>query len=270
MNTIPNGPVPPSRVNPQCLLLYGPPKVGKTSACAALPNSLLLELEPGGADFVSARKVDIPDMDGLLAILKDLTERRKAGQPAARRLVVDTIDVVDWWADRLALSRYKATPLGKDFPGTSIIELPMGAGYFRLREEMGSMLWLFSQAAEEVILLAHVRDKFLDKSSGMVAAQDIDLTGKVRNIVCSRCSGIGLLRRDYQDKLYACFKTSETVNCSSRCPHLSGQEILLGERANGGLAFHWDSIYLPDTPSANGSVASPGGGTVAGTVGALL
>lgn len=252
--TIPTGPVPPSRKNPQMLLLYGPPKVGKTSACAALPDSLLLELEPGGADFISARKVDIPDMegpDGLLAVLKDLTERRKAGKPAARRLVVDTIDVVDWWSDRLALSRYKATPLGKDFPGTSIIELPMGAGYFRLREEMGHMLWLFSQAAEEVVLLAHVRDKYLDKpagSTGAVAAQDIDLTGKVRNIVCSRCSGIGLLRRDYQDRLWACFKTSETVNCSSRCPHLSGQEILLGERANGTLHFHWESIYLPEPP----------------------
>src|SRR6266496_1417977 len=64
---IPESPVPPSRRNPQCLLLYGGSKAGKTTGCASLPDSLILELEPNGADFVAARKIDITGMPHLLA-----------------------------------------------------------------------------------------------------------------------------------------------------------------------------------------------------------
>jgi len=65
---IPTAPVPPSRRNPQLSLLYGPPKGGKTTIAALLPDSLILELEPAGADFVTARKIDIRDMAHLQAV----------------------------------------------------------------------------------------------------------------------------------------------------------------------------------------------------------
>lgn len=248
--TIPEGLVQPSRVNPQCLLLYGVPKVGKTVAAAALPNSLILELEPSGADFVAARKIDIPDMKTLQEVLKKLTALRAAGTPACTRLVIDTIDEVERLCDPWALAQYKASVLGKDFQGTSIVELPQGAGYGRLRDAMGEALWLFSRASEEVILLAHVRDKYIERKGVQdVQAQDIDLTGKCRAIVVSRCSSIGYMRRDFTDTLYVNFKSSDTVNCGSRCAHLTGREITLGERKDGALVFHWDRIYLPDAPA---------------------
>lgn len=250
---IPTDKVPPSRVNPQCLLLYGSPKCGKTTAVASLPDSLILELEPGGADFIAARKIDVRSYGELVAILAKLTALRDAGTPACRRLVVDTIDEVERFCDPAALAEYKASVLGKDFAGTSITELPLGAGYGRLRDKMGEILWLLAKASEEVILLAHVRDRVITKvGSADVSALDIDLTGKVRQIVCARCSSIGYVRRDFQDKLFVNFKTAETVNCGSRCAHLAGREILLGERgADGKLAFKWDAIYLPDPLSTS-------------------
>jgi len=267
---IPDAPSPPSRVNPQMLLLYGPAKVGKTCAAAALPDSLILELELEGANWFTARKVDVPDMKALLVILDELAMLRASGNPACKRLIIDTIDVIEWWCDPIALAEYKRSVLGKDFQGTSITELPLGAGYGRLRDKFSEMLWLFTKASEEVLLLAHVRDRFVSKNTGDAASQDIDLTGKVRNICTSRCSSIGFLRRDALDNLYANFRTSETVNCGSRCAHLTGREILLGERVKGELVFHWSSIYLPDAPANNGATAAPAGGTVAGQVGALL
>lgn len=241
---IPEGLVPASRVNPQMLLAYAGPKTGKTTACAALPDSLILELEPSGADFVDARKIDITGMPHLLAVLAKLTAQRAEGKPACRRLVIDTIDEVEKLCDPAALAEYKRSVMGKDFAGTSITELPLGAGYGRLRDKLGETLWLFSKAAEEVILLAHVRDRVITKTAGDVSSLDIDLSGKCRQICCSRCSSIGFMRRDFADNLYINFRTSETVNCGSRCAHLTGKEILLGERKDGKLVFHWSRIYL--------------------------
>ena len=246
----------PTRTNPQMLLLYGPPKVGKTCAVCALPDSLILELEPEGANWFEARKLDVPDMPSLLKALAELTALRNAGTPVCKRLIIDTVDVVEWWCDPLALAEYKRSVMGKDFQGTSITELPLGAGYGRLRDKFSEMLWLFSKASEEVILLAHCRDKFVTKTAGDAASQDIDLTGKVRNICTSRCSSIGFMRRDSADNLFVTFKTSDLINCGSRCAHLTGKEILLGERKEGKLVFYWSKIYL-DAPTLPDAPATP-------------
>jgi len=246
---IPTGLIPPSRVNPQMMLLYSAPKVGKTTVAAMLPDSLILELEPAGADFVSARKIDVPDYKTLRATLDKLIALRAAGTPACRRLVIDTIDEVERMCDPAAVAEYKASVMGKDFAGTSITELPMGAGYGRLRDKMGEMLWQFAKASEEVILLAHVRDKFLERKGVQdVATQDVDLTGKVRAICCARCSTIGYMRRDFTDTVSVNFKTSDTVNCGSRCAHLTGREIVLSEKKDGVIKAYWERIYL-DAPA---------------------
>ncbi len=249
---IPDGLVPPSRVNPQALILYGPPKVGKTTAVAALPDSLILELEPAGADFVSARKIDVPDMKTFLATINKLIALREAKTPACKRLVIDTMDQLEVLAKASAFAKYKASVLGKTSNATDLFELDMGQGYGRLRDEVGELLWLCVKAAEELILLAHVRDKFIERK-GMqeVSAQDIDLTGKVRSLVCSRVSSIGFVRRDFTGTLYVNFgkKADDIVICESRCAHLSGKEIELGKNVGGKLVFEWSKIYLPDAPA---------------------
>ena len=252
---IPAGLVPASRVNPQCLILYGAPKVGKTTAAAALPDSLILELEPAGADFLSARKIDVPDIDTLLAVLNNLIVLRDAKTPACRRLVIDTVDQLEVLAKSAAFAKYKKSVLGSTSKATDLFELDMGQGYGRLRDEVGELLWLCCKAADEIVLLAHCRDKFIErKGQQEVSAQDIDLTGKVRALVCSRVSSIGYGRRDFTGTLYVNFgkKSDDIVICESRCSHLSGKEIVLGELAKDGkLVFHWERIYkpLPDAPA---------------------
>jgi len=255
---IPTAPVPPSRRNPQLSLLYGPPKGGKTTIAALLPDSLILELEPAGADFVTARKIDIRDMAHLQAVLAKLIALREAGTPACRRLVIDTIDEVEALCDPYALAQYKKSVLGKDFQGTSIVELPQGAGYGRLREAMGETLWLFCKAADECVLLGHVREKYIErKGQQEVAAQDVALTGKVRAIVASRCSSIGYVWRNFANQVYINFKTSDTVNCGSRCQHLTGQEILISERVDGVVRAYWDKYFLPDAPAPSTAQTAP-------------
>ncbi len=247
---IPAGLVPASRVNPQMALLFGPRKSAKTTLASLLADALILEVDPKGADFVAARKMDIRDGEHLLAVLAELIRLKEAGTPACRRLVIDTIDEVERHCETLALAAYKKTVLGKAFEGTSIVELPQGAGYGRLRDTMGEVLWLFSKAADEILLIGGVREKFIERKGSVdVMAQDVELTGKCRSIVCSRCSTIGYVWRNFRNQVYINFKTSDTNICASRCAHLDGQEILISEKIDGKVVAYWDRFYLPDAPA---------------------
>jgi len=46
-------------------LIYGPPKVGKTCSAATWPEPLIIECEPGGADYIEGYIVEIDCPAGL-------------------------------------------------------------------------------------------------------------------------------------------------------------------------------------------------------------
>ena len=73
-------------LSPRKLIIYSKPKVGKTSALAELPDSLILDLE-NGTDFLDAVKIKV----------NNLTELREAGEAILaagkpyKYLIVDTV-----------------------------------------------------------------------------------------------------------------------------------------------------------------------------------
>lgn len=48
-------------------------------------------------------------------------------------VAIDTISTVEDWAEFRGTDRYRANPTGKNFKGTSVLELPHGHGYLWLR-----------------------------------------------------------------------------------------------------------------------------------------
>jgi hypothetical protein len=140
------------------------------------------------------------------------------------------------WAELQGTNRYKANPTGKNFTGNSVLELPHGHGYLWLRLAFQELLGMFSGTTSRLILVCHLRDKFLDKGGSEVAVKDLELTGKIRNITASKADAIGYMFRDVsknQGRLMVSFQTFEQVSCGSRCDHLKGQ----------AFEFDWKKIY---------------------------
>ncbi len=50
-------------------LLFGQPKAGKTTAACTWPEPLLIECEPGGADYVEAYKVQVENLTQLDSVV---------------------------------------------------------------------------------------------------------------------------------------------------------------------------------------------------------
>lgn len=220
----------PLRLNPSFLLLYGSPKVGKTTFLSALEDNLILDLERG-SELIPALSVRIDNLSELNEAGSEIYKKKLDGKPF-KYISVDTISTLEDWVEWEATETYMKTPMGSKFnlgipreKWDSVLSLPNGAGYFWLRLCMVRWLDKLYKLSDHVILVAHLKDKLLEGKKGHeISVKDIDLIGKSRNIVSARMDAIGYMYRN-EDKLMISFKSDESVVCGSRCKHLAGVEI---------------------------------------------
>jgi hypothetical protein len=240
MIQLPTQKIAPVRANPKRMVIYSKPKAGKTSALALLDNCLILDFE-NGSDYVEALKLKVDSLATLKAVGQEIV---KAGKPY-KYIAVDTVTALEEMCLSYAKTLYMETPMGKNFNGDSVLKLPNGAGYLYLREAFFKILDYIETLVPEdgsIILLGHLKDKMLETNGKEVSAVDLDLSGKIKSIVCAKADAIGLLSRK-ADKVTLNFKTSEEVTCGARPDHLKNQEITLTEMVDGQLVGHWDKVY---------------------------
>ena len=236
---LPTKKIKADRVNPKRLIIYSKPKTGKTSAFAGLENNLILDLE-NGADYVDALKVKINSLQELLDAGKAIKE---AGKPYTY-VTIDTVTALEDMVMPLAIKLYKQTSMGKNYDGDNVLSLPNGAGYLYLRQAFFQVLDFIDTLAPHIILSGHIKDKQVDDKGEMVMAANIDLTGKIKSLICANADAIGyMFRKDNQTILS--FKTNDGVTCGARPEHLRDQEIVISEmNEKGELNIHWDKVYI--------------------------
>jgi hypothetical protein len=210
--------------DPKLLTLYGPPKVGKTDLLSKLQGCLLIDTEDG-SDYVSALKVKVNNLDQLMEVAKEIAAYKKAkGEYPYKFVAIDTITEIENLCEADATAKYKATSMGKDFKGKSVLELANGGGYFWLRQSFDYWLDLITKFAPKVIIIAHLKEKITNKAGVDVASLDLDLTGKIRNILAQKSDAIGYVYRKKDGILRISFNTNEDNTCGSR-EHLAGADI---------------------------------------------
>jgi hypothetical protein len=144
----------------------------------------------------------------------------------------------------LAIKLYKQTSMGKNYDGDNILSLPNGAGYLYLRQAFFQVLDFIDTLAPHIILSGHIKDKQVDDKGEMVLAANIDLTGKIKSLICANADAIGYMYRK-GNKTILSFKTNEEVTCGARPEHLRNEEIAVTEmNESGGLEFHWDKVFI--------------------------
>jgi ABC-type glycerol-3-phosphate transport system substrate-binding protein len=236
---LPTTKVKAERTNPKRMVIYSKPKTGKTSAYAGLESNLIMDLE-NGADYVEALKIKVTSLQDLLEAGKAIKE---AGKPY-KYVTVDTVTALEDMVMPLAIKLYKQTSMGKNYDGDNVLSLPNGAGYLYLRQAFFQVLDFIDTLAPHIILSGHIKDKQVDDKGEMVLAANIDLTGKIKSLICANADAIGYMYRK-GNKTILSFKTSEEVTCGARPEHLRNEEIVVSEmNEQGELEFHWDKIYL--------------------------
>ena len=235
---LPTAKVKGSRVNPKRIVIYSKPKTGKTTAYAGLDNNLILDLE-NGADYVDALKVKISNLQELLDAGKAIKE---AGKPYDY-VTIDTVTALEEMIMPLAIKLYRETSMGKNFDGTTVANLPNGAGYLYIRQAFFQVLDFIDTLAPTIILSGHIKDKQVDDKGELVMSANIDLTGKIKSMICAQADAIGYMYRKGNQTILS-FKTNDEVTCGARPEHLRNEEIVITEMIDGVLHTTWDKVFL--------------------------
>ena len=229
---LPKTKVKASRKSPKNMVIYGPPKIGKTTMLSLLDNCLIIDLEDG-SDMVDALKVKVNNLSMLSAIGKEIIKENKPYKYVA----IDTVSKLEEWCETEGKRIYMQTPMGKNFeqknPGASVLSLPNGAGYLYLRIAFKQWIDRLNTLADHIILVGHLKDKMLEKKGKEVSVKDLDLTGKIKQITCANADAIGYIYRE-NDITMISFNSLEDTVAGSRCAHLKGQTMPL----------EWNKIFI--------------------------
>lgn len=242
--TLPTTKIPAETQDPKYLILFGLPKVGKTTILSTLENNLILDME-NGSTYVDALKIKINSLKELKETVKAIKE---AGKPY-KYITIDTITAVEEMAKPLAITLYQNSPMfsPKYADVKDVTQLPNGSGWSFLRQGVEMLVDLVASATDNLIICGHVKDTALSEGvDGSV--KDLDLGGKLKRILSAKSDAIGFVHRDEDSNLCIQFGTNGEVLTGARPAHLANKDIVVAERnEDGTFTPHWERIY----PSLN-------------------
>ena len=214
----------PLSVNPKTLLLYGPPKIGKTTMLSNLDDCLIVDTEQGSS-MIEGYIHEVNDRKELIDFISDLSSDNPY-----KYVAIDTIDKVADWAEKRVCEENEVTALA---------DLSFGKGWALHREKVMSTLKFLKLASPHLIIVGHRKiARAVLEGQQMVEPESLELTGRLKNMIMSDCDAIGYVYREAEtEKLRVSFKGNGALEAGSRCPHLKGQDI----------EFNWNLIYKKET-----------------------
>jgi len=210
--------------DPNLMLIYGPPKIGKTTILAELDNCLIIDTERG-ANMVEGYIEEVNNRDELI----ELILKAKEGHDY-KYCALDTIDKVVEWAEKQVCAEESVR---------AIADLPFGKGFGLVREKVLNTIDTLKGIFPRVIIVGHRKTaKAILEGATMVEPESLDITGKLKNMIMSACDAIGYVYRseeeeDGSSELMISFKSNGALEAGSRSPHLRGKQ----------LQFNWNNIY---------------------------
>ena len=206
--------------NPRVMLLYGAPKVGKTTALSQLDDCLIIDTE-GGANMIEGYVESVKNREELIELLKQAQESHEF-----KYVAIDTIDKIATWAEKAVCEEENVS---------AVQDLAFGKGFGLVREKVLNTVQFLKEIFPHVIIVGHRKwARAVVDSKAIVEPESLDLTGKLKNMLMADCDAIGYVYRNEENsKLMITFKSNDALEAGSRSPHLKGKDIEL----------KWNLIY---------------------------
>ena len=210
--------------NPKVMLLYGAPKVGKTTALSQLEDCLIIDTE-GGANMIEGYIETANSREDLINILKEAKDGHDY-----KYVAIDTIDKIATWAEHTVCQEESVS---------AVQDLAFGKGFGLVREKVLNTVDALKSIFPHVIVIGHRKwARAVVDSKAIVEPESLDLTGKLKNMLMADCDAIGYVYRDDEKgDLMVSFKANESLEAGSRSPHLKGKEMKL----------NWNNIYKKES-----------------------
>jgi len=184
-----------------------------------------------------------------LTVLKEVInkiseENQKKGDYIYKYISIDTVSALEDISLELANKLYQGTAVGRNWIGDDVTKLPNGAGWQYLKDAMNIVLNELENLCDTLIILGHIKGKFVEKEGKEMESRGLALTGKYASQLCSQVDAIGYVYRD-ENKTLVNFAPSESLIVGSRPEHLKNKIITLIESdKNGKLTVDWSKIFI--------------------------
>ena len=231
--------------NPRFLIIFGKPKSGKTTIVSELENNLIIDLE-GGSQFLDALSVQARNVADLGEIAAAIRQKNKECNGFFyKHITIDNATRLEEMTLSYALTLYNQTPMGKSYRG-DVRMLPNGAGWFYIRQAVRKVIDMFRELCEEFILVGHTKDKLVNKEGEELSEMQLDLAGRLSDIISGEADAIGYVYRKKNQTLIS-FQGGENNIVEARAPHLRGKTVVIAESDESGkITTDWNKIYLPN------------------------
>lgn len=161
--------------------LSGFPKCGKTRLMASIPDCVLLELEPGGADRVDGWVQNIANLAMFKAAFKACRDN-----PQVKAIAVDTLDVLVEWI---------AADVARSYGLSGIMDRRDGVNGFAVWDAFYARLDLlvatFRASGKLGVWGAHYRAPKLDDAGKPITSPTLSLIGQAGARICAQVDLVG-------------------------------------------------------------------------------
>lgn len=153
----------------QTILVYGAPKLGKSSLASRFPDALFLECEPG-LNQLEVFKIPTYSWEDVLAACKLIA----AGEHNFKTIVIDTVDNAFKYCSEHVCAKHNI-----EYEG----DMPHGKGWALVKNEWHRVLTRLASLPYGVVLISHAQDKTVETRTGEYSKTQPSLPDRARNVV---------------------------------------------------------------------------------------
>lgn len=254
---------------PRDLVIVSIPKMGKGTILGALTrekNAIVFDLEKGGYEYISARKLSTytTDQTTRWESFQNYIKFRNALMAEKGKyefLIIDGLTDLDDLSELGGTLSYMDTTIGKKFNRKdglengrryepwepefkSVLSLPDGAGYYHTRNWFMQQIEFFRQIAPFRIYAAHIVDKYIkDNGKEEIIGSEIALTGQLKRIFASKVTALAKLIADGTDRYLNFEVLNDSIVAGSRSPQLKGKILISKLNPDDTIQTFWENIY---------------------------
>jgi len=211
------------------MVVFGAAKVGKTTFASEFPNSLIIEAEPNGADYVKCKKIDVKS----LKEIRDIFAKLKTDN-TFETVIIDSLDKVSSWIEKEVCEEVGIKNIGETKKNEKF-----GTQWILYKEKVLSFVESFLKLDKKVIFLSHTKKTETDGFGTVLNPKTINLYGSTAIELLALVDNIGYMfcqKSEGKIKHYLSFEGGLNVEAGGRHPALSGKIIEL-EKGKGYEAF---------------------------------
>lgn len=155
------------------VLLYGKPKVGKSTLASQIPNSIFAATEKG-YNFLQVRPKDINKWEDFLELGQALCTQKHT----FKTVVVDTCDILYKLCEKYVMDKHQV-----NHPS----DLGFGKGFSLVRDEFSRVVNKINMAGFGFVFISHAKEKTEKTKTGEWTVMGTSLSGSPETFVAGLC-----------------------------------------------------------------------------------